>query len=247
MHIRPATARDIPRLTDITTTSLVDDKTYDYMWPHRHEYPEDNVFWWQLKIERHLYDKKAVFLVVETDPEDEKAGGTDKATGPASVVISYIIWERIGCNKDARKRFAEKNTWLNVFDSTVAQMRTWSVDKKYQRRDGDPARLKALDEASDEVRKEYFSDLTDWWSLELLVTDRNYRRRGAASRLVRWGMNQADIEGLACGVEASVMGALLYTALGFRKLVTWCVRVPGDDDELVYDVMRREPWGLVLR
>ena len=127
------------------------------------------------------------------------------------------------------------------FSGTTATMGRWSVDQKYQRRDGDPARLEALATASRNVREKFFSDITDWWSLELLVTDRAFRRRGAATRLVRWGTSQADQEGLSCGVEASEMGAPLYKALGFQKLATWVVKVPGDNDSLPYDVMRRNP------
>ena len=126
MHLRLATTRDITRLTQITTTSLVDDKTYDFMWPHRHEYPTDNDFWWQLKLERHLYDKKAVFLVAEIDRDEEKQGA-EKPIGPASTIISYAIWERIGCNKAAKQRFAAKNTWMNIFDSKLLQYRDGDV------------------------------------------------------------------------------------------------------------------------
>lgn len=30
---------------------------------------------------------------------------------------AYGIWERTGGNKAAKKRFAAKNTWLNILDS----------------------------------------------------------------------------------------------------------------------------------
>ena len=36
MHIRLATTRDLPRLTWITVTSLVNDPAFDYLWPKRH-------------------------------------------------------------------------------------------------------------------------------------------------------------------------------------------------------------------
>jgi hypothetical protein len=63
----------------------------------------------------------------------------------------------------------------------------WSVNRKYKRRDGDPVRLDALAAATDEVKQKHFSDALDWWSMELLVTDRAFRRRGAATQIVRWG------------------------------------------------------------
>jgi hypothetical protein len=88
------------------------------MFPHRFEYPEDNVFWWQLRLERHLYDKKTVFLVVEIDHEEEETA-VENTIGPASKIIAYGIWERTGRNKATQKRFAAKNTLLNMLDSEL--------------------------------------------------------------------------------------------------------------------------------
>ena len=86
MHLRIATTRDLPRLTQITITSLIDDKSCEYMWPHRLEYPEDNVFWWQLRLERHLYDKRTMFLVVEIDHAEEETAA-ENTIGPASKIM----------------------------------------------------------------------------------------------------------------------------------------------------------------
>lgn len=115
-RLRLATTRDLHRLTEITTTSLIDDPTYDYMWPKRKVYPEDNFFWWQLKLERHLYDPKSTVLVVEIDGQED-GKDPEKRSGPAAIIISYGVWERVGCNKTARQRFAAKNTWMNTLDS----------------------------------------------------------------------------------------------------------------------------------
>ena len=141
IRLRPATTRDLHRVTEITTTSLIDDLTYDYMWPKRKQYPEDNFFWWQLKLERHLYDKRSVFLVVEIEGSGPSlsqsqscdipsSGARDVTTSavttadesqrqsqtPKSTIISYGIWIRMGSNQAARERFAKKNAWMNVLD-----------------------------------------------------------------------------------------------------------------------------------
>jgi hypothetical protein len=91
--------------------------------------------------------------------------------------------------------------------------------------------------------KKYFSDSPDWWSLELLVTDRDFRRRRAATTLLTWGTDQADNENVFCGIEASPMGSKLYAANGFGKLGTWVVQVREEEEKLVYDVMKRNRKG----
>jgi hypothetical protein len=117
MRVRLATTRDLHRLTEITTTSLVDDPTYDYLNPHRLEYPEDNATWMQLRLEKLLYDRRSTFLVVELDESGIESNPSSlKTRGPASIIISYRIWVRMGDDAAANERFREKNTWLNALD-----------------------------------------------------------------------------------------------------------------------------------
>lgn len=113
MHTRLATIRDLHRLTTITVSSLQDDPAFDYMWRYRHQFPEDNFFFWQLTLERLIYDVKTVFLVMVLDAND-----TDLKTDDVpDTIISYIIWVREGTSEEAKKRHAEKSTWLNMVDS----------------------------------------------------------------------------------------------------------------------------------
>lgn len=114
---------------------------------------------------------------------------------------------------------------------------------KYTRRDSSQARLAALDAATEEARRKYFegAGIASWWSMELLVTDRAYRRRGAASQLVEWGCSSADKESLWSGVEASAMGEPLYDRAGFEKKAAKTVKLDGEDEGLTYAIMMRPP------
>ena len=120
-------------------------------------------------------------------------------------------------------------------------MEAWSISRKYKRRDGDMQRAIAYSKASENDRNESFAGISEMWYLELLVTDRLFRGRGAATRLVKWGTSEADNEGVCCGVSASEMGARVYKRCGFTKLKTTVVHVRGQDASLSYDVMRRDP------
>jgi hypothetical protein len=77
--------------------------------------------------------------------------------------------------------------------------------------------------------------------MELLVTDVKYRRRGAATALVKWGTQKADEEGVPCRVEASPMGRPVYRSCGFVDIKPWEVTARGQDETLEFWVMRREP------
>lgn len=115
MHIRLATTRDLHRLTTITVTSLPDDAAFDYMWQYRHQYPEDNFFFWQLKLQEWLYDKQCTIIVMVLEDDDEVPLANGEVVRDR--IISHAIWRRDGSSREARAVWAKKNTWLNILDS----------------------------------------------------------------------------------------------------------------------------------
>ena len=70
-----------------------------------------------------------------------------------------------------------------------------------------------------------------------------YRRRGAATASVRWGVALADRRGLPICLWGSPRGSSIYEKFGFEKLDPIRARVEGDDAEIVRDVMVRMPRG----
>lgn len=114
MHLRPATTRDLHRLTEITVTSLRDDPTFDYMWRYEKEYPEDNYYFWELQLTQDIYNERYSFIVAVTDEKDDF--GDDV---PLDLPIAYGIWERLGSDNYAKEFRRRKNTWHNMFDSTL--------------------------------------------------------------------------------------------------------------------------------
>jgi GNAT superfamily N-acetyltransferase len=55
--------------------------------------------------------------------------------------------------------------------------------------------------------------------LDLLAVDPAFQRRGAASQLAQWGLDEAQRRGgLEAITEASKMGRLVYKQLGFREI-----------------------------
>jgi hypothetical protein len=126
-----------------------------------------------------------------------------------------------------------------AFPATTTSVQVWSTACKYQRRDADFARLEALDAMVVDVEESFWEDLPERWLLELMVTDVNFRRRGAATALLKWGMEQADEEGLVCKVEASPLGRLLYKSQGFVDLGPFVVSAAGQEESVEIWAMRR--------
>ncbi|KAJ5107702.1 acetyltransferase [Penicillium angulare] len=51
--------------------------------------------------------------------------------------------------------------------------------------------------------------------LDIVATHPSYQRQGAASKLVKWGCDQADAQRMSIYVSASEDGAVLYARFGF--------------------------------
>ncbi|KAF4453065.1 gnat family protein [Fusarium austroafricanum] len=53
--------------------------------------------------------------------------------------------------------------------------------------------------------------------LELICTHEAWQGKGAASLLLRWGVERADAEGLPCFLEATPKGKVVYERFGFTE------------------------------
>ena len=74
-------------------------------------------------------------------------------------------------------------------------------------------------------------------NLSALVVHPDFRRRGAGTMLVDWGIKAADAKGWPVTLCASPMGQLLYQHLGFKQIATEVVRVVGEEETLTSAVM----------
>ena len=88
----------------------------------------------------------------------------------------------------------------------------------------------------DDLPKEFSQDALDWfatqlftsrqswrdpgpcWQLMAMATRESYRKRGAASLLIDWGIENAQEDGAPPYLEASVAGRPLYERRGFQTV-----------------------------
>lgn len=75
-RLRDGTANDIDRITDVTLSAIkgAKESLFAYNFPHCDEYPEDNRYYWKLRLEPAAYKPGAKFLVVEVVDESPGQG-----------------------------------------------------------------------------------------------------------------------------------------------------------------------------
>lgn len=94
--------------------------------------------------------------------------------------------------------------------------------------------MNAFTTATAAAKKSYFDDKykTCHCHLRILATHPDFQRRGAASALCRWGMENARERGVPVTVLASPMGEKIYGHLGFQYLGSVPVQVEGEEGKL---------------
>jgi GNAT superfamily N-acetyltransferase len=94
-----------------------------------------------------------------------------------------------------------------------------------------------------DLLRSHNSIMREWkhWYLELVVTKPEYRRKGAAGLLLRWGLEKADQEEVEAYLEASPEEKPVYEHFGFREVERLVVL----DGEFVECMMIRGIKGLV--
>ncbi|KAF7562305.1 hypothetical protein G7046_g1827 [Stylonectria norvegica] len=81
--------------------------------------------------------------------------------------------------------------------------------------DGNPALAVEFFSALNAAHQGTMGD-TQHWYLELIAVRKESMGKGAASPLLRWGVERADAEGLPCFLEATPNGRGMYEKYGFR-------------------------------
>ncbi len=106
-------------------------------------------------------------------------------------------------------------------------------DGRYVRHDANPVHIKAYKDAIDAAIHKYLDPLgSKRIYLYLLATHPDYRHRGAATALCRWGMDKAKERNMYVALMGSPMGSPLYRHLGFQELGTVTVQAKGKEEKL---------------
>ncbi|KAI1087832.1 acyl-CoA N-acyltransferase [Rostrohypoxylon terebratum] len=205
LEVRPATSDDLEDIATVAQEGFPDDPEFNYRFPYRDKHPEDNRKWILQEYREYLEqtDKYSVIIVTASD-NDKKA-------------IALSVW-------DISISTAHRGSDLGIPDDPTENCR---------REDANPARFRKFKERMSEAFEKYFGKYgTDQIHLWLLATRPAFRRRGAGTRLCRWGLEQASQKSVYATVLASPMGKCLYEELNFDNCGSFSIQVDGEGDKL---------------
>lgn len=255
MHVRPINRADIGKIVpQVNLDSFMDDEMNAFLWPHRREFPVDYNDT-LVGFGRARFVTPGVYGAVCVADSEDAAAGISVAPG---TLLGMSWWERVGASKDYKgrrsavlddeaARAAEKadlahNTGL----FTMLERSLLNVEGRYRDlvspdRSASPDALRVRAETMSEGDN-VTEALPGAWQLDLLGVHPSAQRRGVGGRLVEWGMEKAQAEGIPCVLSASGDGVRLYERYGFR-IVHW-LGAAIKRDWVGGAIMIWDPWGI---
>ncbi|KAI9840231.1 MAG: hypothetical protein M1838_004152 [Thelocarpon superellum] len=204
MHIRPATHADLSSLATIGALAFKDDGLLQWLYPGGVEHPEDFRGVFLHRLHERMATPGIVIMVMETDEDDADWDGTGR-------IVAYTNWERRGDDGVAKRWWT--GGWMDFINRTLLGLKG-----EYLKLSGTNCCMSrsnmGLFEASMTAR---FDNLSSYWLLRVLAVSPALQRRGIGGRLLRWGLDVAQSEGVPVTLEATPQGQGLYLQNGFRK------------------------------
>ena len=212
MHIRLATAHDVPDTATLSASAFANDELLEWMCPHRTAYPTHFRASFLLRYQKRFWSPDYVFYVAETEECDEDWSG-------AAEVVGLAIWSRRGNSEVAKRRRKSQESWRATIEVALLRIEEWysytiRADKSLNNINHDRYRAAASTD---------FEDVDEMWKLNDLATDPRFQRRGVGGMLIAWGQEQARRENVCVGLNASVVGQGVYRKKGFRMygVIPW--------------------------
>ena len=253
-RLRDGNANDIDRITDITLSALkgAKDDLFLYNFPHCDEYPQDNRYYWRLRLEPAAYEGNTKFLVVEM----VRSQGDGK-------VVAWSNWNwNSGARDSAPRSFpkdtigkaiaskqtdasATKRSFIFCILGMYTSMRTSIIRYFYPRRDADLAHYQAFLTAANEADEKYWKGLyPENLYLSGFYTDPEYQGQGAGHSMMHWGLQTAAAKQCVIGLNASnSRAAEVYRHWGFEDIGIIKVQRQGEEAHVDMPVLLYKPNG----
>ncbi|KAK1832992.1 acyl-CoA N-acyltransferase [Podospora conica] len=221
MTLRSATLRDLDAITNLGLASLHDDPVWPYRFPWARIYPKVHYKYSRIRFEEYLESVDMGLIqcmVIEIPDEDDPS---------ASKIIAFSMWSL-------------PKSWRPT-DGTEPGIKRPSDHP--ERRDASAARMLEFRKELAMAKKLYFDPEfgDEQLNLMILATHPDYRRRGAATALLHWGMEEAEIKGVGVTLFSSPMGLPLYRKNGFEQVGMVHVQVDGEKEYIKLPAMVWRP------
>jgi ribosomal protein S18 acetylase RimI-like enzyme len=185
--IRPAYFSEQPRMATVCTAAFQDDALLaDIFHPHQKQYPKDVDLFYLRGFQLEWFNSRHHYIV--STVSDEARPGKD-------LVVGVAHWVRLGKGV--------KRGWNPLLHLMRRVMEAWVSTSSWiwPNRAADPTKTHMFEESWPFIKHLWTGDRANCWDLHLLAVHPSYGGLGIGKQLVKWGLRQAEEEGVSASVK----------------------------------------------
>ncbi|KAI8659967.1 N-acetyltransferase domain-containing protein [Fusarium sp. Ph1] len=219
--IRVNSIEELDQLIDLACEIWIDDPIFSCVVPGRRERPDQYRQVWQLLLRSEYSSPGAVVMVA-----------CDGSSGDIADAVGFAVWHRHGSSDTAR---SWQGDTLNKKLIRLGLLFQWIYNFALS---GSPEAVSTnhAKEIMTETRNAERLYPDERWRLAFISVSPNHQRRGIGRKLVQWGLDRSEEEGVAAVLEASDAGKCLYEKMGFVEVG----KMPFDGGKKEEPIMIRE-------
>ncbi|WAO94307.1 N-acetyltransferase domain-containing protein [Fusarium falciforme] len=219
--IRVNSIQELDQLIDLACEIWIDDPIFSCVVPGRRERPDQYRQVWQLLLRSEYSSPGAVVMVA-----------SDGSSGDIADAVGFAVWHRHGSSDTAR---SWQGDTLNKRLIRLGLLFQWIYHFAFGR-SSEAVSTSHAKEIATETRNAERLYPDERWRLAFISVSPNHQRRGIGRKLVQWGLDRSEEEGVAAVLEASDAGKGLYERMGFVEVG----KMPFDGGKKEEPVMIRE-------
>ncbi|KAL6890074.1 acyl-CoA N-acyltransferase [Trichoderma evansii] len=202
--LRDARYSELPRIAHVLAQAFWEDNLFGQLiHPHRNEYPDDVDLYWLRRARVNFWDYRRRWLVA-----------TDKDKSGQEVIVGIAQWERLG---DGGKKLD-----CGYLDPRNISKPLSSVAMKihalvWPNRASDPIEEDIIERSYPHFDKVWSGKRAESWYLEALAVHPDYQGKHIGRKLVQWGLEQAEAEGVCASVVSAFGKDQFYMNCGFDE------------------------------
>ncbi|RTE77624.1 hypothetical protein BHE90_007868 [Fusarium euwallaceae] len=219
--IRVNSIEELDQLVDLACEIWIDDPIFSCVVPGRRERPDQYRQVWQLLLHTEYSSPGAVVMVA-----------CDSSSVKISDAVGFAVWHRHGSSDTAR---SWQGDTLNKKLTRLELFFRWIYHFAFGQSGGAVSTSHGKEIMTETCKAErHYPD--ERWRLAFISVSPNHQRRGIGRKLVQWGLDRSEEEGVAAVLEASDAGKGLYEKMGFIEVG----KMPFDGGKKEEPVMIRE-------
>ncbi|KAE8383133.1 acyl-CoA N-acyltransferase [Aspergillus bertholletiae] len=220
---RVTTLEELEPLYHIGADAFCDDPCLNWFYPGGRNHPEDFVVLWKNILRMEFFDKgRFILAATAQDPNNETHPG---------MVIGFAVWERDGVCEAARSwQGTSLSKRLKRFYLNLKIAYTFCLDTPHR-----SLSWSKLNHFQHELRTAKAGQPTETWYLGILAVSSKAQGQGVGKKLLQWGIDRSEEEGIPTTLVATDAGLRLYESTGFER-TGWLFF---DDKRQKQTIMRR--------